>query len=503
MRKKLALLAAAGEGVVLLLLAAGLTGAQAAAPETAFLQGLTLNLQALQKATPFQSNDRMIPPRKDYKGPLFVLNHVWPSQPLPKLTDAPWQAAIHNGTISPQNAGAYAEALKAAVAKTARDLIMHYGTWNAAKAGWYNEPWLGSLREAIHGAYSAGQFGPGIFPGTGLRAKFRTTVVTYYDERAAQSLYKVWGKTATNPKISTDNFQFEEGSIIVKAAVFYSTDPKQETGWWDAMNGAEVWKLYTPVAPQEQDPQPPPQVWSGYVAQFDIIVKDSQSAPQTGWVFTTLVYDSASPGGVWDKMVPLGAEWGNDSQAGTGTAPLLENWINPQAPKYATQTLGWGGRLSGPNDGARNDIAVDGKVFNNAANSGCISCHSTAQWNAQGHKMPTFLLPSYPPKPGEQAPFLECGEDGQPQIGGSNICSPAPGSSDWAKWFQNRLGTQPMDAGSLATDFDEVFSFKSLPLWWVATGPRTQPPLTTMLMKPGNATHFNQYNGAPLLKPEP
>ena len=100
----------------------------------------------------------------------------------------------------------------------------------------------------------------------------------------------------------------------------------------------------------------------------------------------TLVYDSAASGDIWDKMVPLGVEWGNDPEATSADMPLRENWINPKAPQYSTQTLGWGGRLSGPNDGARNNIAVNGVVMKNEPDSGCISCHSTAQWNVKEHK---------------------------------------------------------------------------------------------------------------------
>jgi hypothetical protein len=37
------------------------------------------------------------------------------------------------------------------------------------------------------------------------------------------------------------------------------------------------------------------------------------------------------------------------------------------------------------------------------------------------------------------------------------------------KWFQNRQGNVPMDAGSIAGDFDMVLTFKSLPAWFSAT----------------------------------
>lgn len=441
--------------------------------------------------SPFADNNGQIPAKSQYAGPLFKLNGAWPKAPLPPLQNPPWQAAIAGQPISVANAPAYADALRTYVAKNAKALIMNYASWDASTARWFNEPWLGSIRESIHGTYPAGEFGPGIFPGTGLRATFNTHVLTYYDERAAYSVFKLWGADAMKPTLKTPNSQFDEGSVVVKAAVFASMDPKQKTDWWDAMKGAQSWPLY--VSP---DGAAPTQVWSGYVAQFDIIVKDSKSAPKTGWVFTTLVYDSSLPGDVWDKMIPLGAQWGNDPQATKSGQPLAENWINPKAPKYSTQTLGWGGRLSGPNDGARNDIAVNGKVEKNEPDSSCMSCHSTAQWNVKQHKMVTFLLPSFAqnqptsPNPG----FKLCGDDGKPNPNGSNICSPEQASAGFLKWFQNRLGTQPMDPGSVAMDFDEVFSFKSLPMWWKAMNPAAPMLRAT----PASTLRFNQYTGAPI-----
>jgi hypothetical protein len=454
---------------------------------------LTANVAG--KPTPYQTNNGNLPDPSKYSGPLFALNHTWPTQPLPKMLNAPWQVAIGNGPITTSNAAAYAAALKDYVSKNGRELITHYDRWDAAKAHWYNEPWLGSEREAIHGTYPAGEFAPNIFPGTGLQVQFNTHVLTYYDERAAYTLYKVWKSSAMAPDVATAKTQFDEGAVIVKAAAFASEDQSKPTNWWTAMQGAQAWPLYIPVAPLGQDPQPPPQVWPGFIAQFDIIVKDKQSAPKTGWVFMTLVYDSSAPGNdLWDKMVPLGVQWGNDPQAKSAGDPLVENWANPEAPLYATQTLGWGGRLTGPNDGGRNDIAVNGKVLLNEPDSGCMSCHSTSQWNVKAHKMDSFLLPSIPisTPPG----FQLCGNNGQPAPSGNYICSPAPGSTAWMKWFQDREGTQPMDAGSIATDFDEVFSFKSLGLWWQATAPAiTAMPL---LQTPGRGTQYNQYNGAPL-----
>ena len=65
---------------------------------------------------------------------------------------------------------------------------------------------------------------------------------------------------------------------------------------------------------------------------------------KTGWVFSTLVYDSnASGNSVWDRMVPLGAIWGNDpnvNSAKYSKEELMENYINPHAPAWTKVTLG-------------------------------------------------------------------------------------------------------------------------------------------------------------------
>jgi hypothetical protein len=258
---------------------------------------------------PFTVNNGLTPTPSQYKGPLFKLSHSWPTSPLPPLSSAPWSQAIGGGRITVGNASAYAAALKAYVAPVARKLLLDTN-FDAASEHWYTEPWLGSIRESIHGTYAAGQFGPEVFPHTGLKVTFDTHVLTYYDERAAYTLFKVWSSDALKPAIETANFQFPEGSVVVKAAIFVSDNPKVQSDWWPVTTGAAKWPLFVGIPVPNSGPGPAPEVIDGYVMQFDIIVKDSLSAPKTGWVFSTLVYDrSASGTDAWDKMVPLGAQW--------------------------------------------------------------------------------------------------------------------------------------------------------------------------------------------------
>jgi hypothetical protein len=199
---------------------------------------------------PFLTDNGLMPPATEYQGPIFALRHDWPTQALPSMENPPWLQAIGRGTITTQNAPAYVAALKQYVGDNARQWLPDYKNWDAAKAHWYNEPWLGSTRESIHGTYPARQFGPSVFSGTGLKTSLDTHVITYYDQRAAYTLYKVWGAGAANPAVETGNFQFEEGAVIVKAAAFVSDDPAQQKDWWPVTDGAAVWPIYSAIPEQ-------------------------------------------------------------------------------------------------------------------------------------------------------------------------------------------------------------------------------------------------------------
>ncbi|MBG6221073.1 MULTISPECIES: hypothetical protein [unclassified Janthinobacterium] len=437
----------------------------------ALCAGIFANASA-QTIDPFANSQ--LPPPAGYSGPVFALSHAYPaSQTIPAM---PWRAAINNGQITTANAGVYAEALKAAIGADMRVMLLDYKNWNAGQRGWYNEPWMGAtsvakqrvrMREPLRGMYvGSDELDANLFKASGLKRPITTYVLTYYDKTAAVTLNKVWGATAQEPNLTAQSTQFAEGSVIIKAA-FVTAGP----ALWPVMQGTVSWPAYVSVNATLPKPPTAPMLTNTYLMQFDIIVKDSVAAPKTGWVFTTLVYDSrvAKTGDIWDKMVVLGAQWGNDPQASDPAIvkPVLqENWMNPNAPAYGSATLGWGGRLSGPNDGAINNIAYPVgkkptlKYARNAQSSSCMSCHSSAQWNLASHSMPSFLLP-----------ILNSGsiQLPKPQNGTDFMLTPAPGSALWMKWFQNRKGDVPMDAGNIAGDFDMVLTFKSLPNWYAST----------------------------------
>lgn len=421
------------------------------------------------------------PPKSAYDGPLFTLSYDYPTQPVPPPDPPPWREAIGNGTINVDNAGAYTQALKDYVAPDMETLLFDYSSWDPQAARWYNQPWLASIRDSIHGTYVGSTFPPEMFPASGLSETMTTHVLVYYDAVSAYSMERVWGSSGMDPVpgMEAGGAQFPEGGVIVKPA-FTTADGSA----WPPIEGAYPWQIWAKPGDGGSGERELQEV---YLFQFDIIVKDSASSPETGWVFTTLVYDKSVAGSSWEQMVPLGAMWGNDPDVDSpqgcdpttpGSCPQLEEtWINAEAPAYAKETLGWGGRLSGPNDGAVDlspavqTASGDLEPYSGRyAMSSCMSCHGAAEY-----EMESFLLPS-PAKCQDDdctPTFAKC-QDGScqevpPGTDGSVLVYYQSGDADFMRWFQDRPGDVPMDEGTIPLDYGMNYAFKALPSWYRAT----------------------------------
>jgi len=421
------------------------------------------------------------PPADVYDGPLFEMSYAYPRSPVAPVSPLPWQEAIGGGEINTGNANAYIGALKDYIAEDMRTLLFDYGFWDAGEAGWYNSPWISARREPIHGTYVGNTMGPAMFPQSGLTREMTTHVLVYYDSVAAGSLQTIFGDHPTDPLpgLESGAGQFPDGGIIVKPA--FTTAGGAD---WPPIQGAFPWQIWAqPGAGGEGEPL----MQTVYLFQFDLIVKDSIAAPETGWVFATLVYDASVQGDFWDQLVPLGAMWGNDpdviSPQGcdylvSGDCPALsETWINQDTPLYARETLGWGGRLSGPNDGA---VDLNGAVRTDAgivpagdryAMSSCMSCHGVAEYSQK-----SFLLPVQ----------SECSTETnscRPATAtcSNNTCTEDPdgdrllyfetGSEDFMRWFQSRPGDEAQDPGTIALDYGMNISFVALPEWTKTLSP--------------------------------
>lgn len=397
----------------------------------------------------FQNHRDSIPSKEQYPDSLFVLSHDYPTSVTP-VVNPPWQQALNGQPISASNVFAYMDSLKSYVAPNVLPFFTNNKGWTAAKYGWFQEPWLGSQREAILGTY-LGNGNPANMFKT-LKEDEAGYALVLYDSTAGYTVGQIWGKTGQKVNLLNDAAQFTEGSVIVKFAFSNVNAP-----YWPVLKDAQTFYVYDTI-PTMENPKRGYQMRKVSFFQMDVIVKDSKTSPKTGWVYSTFVYDMSAPGNMWDKMVPLGAMWGDDPDVNSTLHPdqkLYETVINPQAPAYSKETLGWGGRLSGPNDGAVAQLAYDivtKQPYKNLALSSCMSCHSPAQ-----DTFKSFLLP---------APFPTS----------DSLIVFTPGSPEWKLWFRDNAGNVPFDAGQVGMDYDMVMAFKSVGAYEQAKAPPTAAP---------------------------
>jgi hypothetical protein len=408
-------------------------------------------------ADPFASNNGLYPTSDQWMGPYRNLSYDYPA-----TAENAWFAVAPRSQLSISNAADYMAKLKNFLAPTMKGMIEDPDRWDPAGNGWYGMIWQGegtkgpngaidpeSGQEAILGSFSGQIITRDTFADSGLSVDMQNHTVIYYDALSATMLKSLWANPFAPNRSAVS---FPEGGMVVKAAAVTPT-PEQ----WPVVSDSTVWNVYRPTVEMLQGPDYDPYATASAtvvplrVLQFDIIVKDTLASPETGWVFVTYVYDKDAPGeGTWDRLVPLGAMWGNDPDFarqpdGTDPAggPLQETWINPAAPAYARSTLGWGGRLSGPIDVAErhNVLLTDGTRVPSLHASSCLSCHGTAQF--------PFVANLYPspnrtfPREGTLFPMYP------------------PGSEMWARWFQNRPGSVPQNdnEGAVALDYDMLIMF--------------------------------------------
>ncbi|MDK1373215.1 MULTISPECIES: hypothetical protein [unclassified Sinorhizobium] len=408
-------------------------------------------------ADPYASNNGLYPQESEWSGPYRSLNYNYP-----ETTDNKWFTVAPRAPLNIQNASDYVAKLKAHLEPNMRAMIDAPDTWDPAANGWYGMIWQGagttgpngvtdpeSGQEAILGSFSGQIITKETFQDFGLTVNLQNHTVIYYDALSATMLRKLWDDPF---KPNRKAVSFPEGGMVVKAAAVTPT-PQQ----WPVVEDSAIWNVYRPTVESLQGPDYNPYTNAKAVVvplrvlQFDIIVKDTIASPQTGWVFVTYVYDKDAPGATtWDKLVPLGAMWGNDpafAREPNGTdpkgGPLQETWINQKAPAYAISSLGWGGRLSGPIDVSErhNVLLTNGNLVPVQPASSCLSCHGTAQF--------PFVANLYPspnkafPREGTLFPMYP------------------PGSEMWARWFQNRPGSKPQNdnENAVALDYDMLIMF--------------------------------------------
>ena len=423
---------------------------------------------AFAQTDPYAGNNTLYPPAGElpdgWNHGFRTSNYDYPSTPVEPTWCAGGPTALTDTGLTKATAPAYAAAVKAFIEEDMIGLVNSPLTWTPEAAGWYDMPWGGqgsrmangaidpeSGREALLGSYTGQILQPSTFQTPPPAVAFQNHAVIYYNDVAASMLGQVW----ENPfEANVSAAQFPEGSIVVKVEAATLT-PEQ----WPPLAGSTVSYVYRPTTASLEDKSilvKKAEIVPMYFSQMAVKVKDSVASPETGWVFIAFTYVSDAPGAtVWDKAIPVGAMWGNDpeyannpSGLGPNGEPLEQTWVSENAPQFALEGLGWGGRLAGPMDvGRRHNVVTvsgqryqDGKAF---AATSCLSCHSSAQY--------PFVVNLY------ASPNMLFPEDG------SQFLFYDPGSPQWAQWFQNRPGNVPFSghghSGIVATDYDMLLTF--------------------------------------------
>ena len=186
--------------------------------------------------------------------------------------------------------------------------------------------------------------------------------VGFYNAPGATILGKVFADPC-NPQLPA-SVNFPEGTVSAK---FLFTDaPADEVTYlrdapeYDAnIDRAGSGNQTRPVAERQKR--------AVRLLQVDISVKDS-GALETGWLFGTFGWVGPAKGdGLYDNLVPVTLQWGNDP--GVVTTAIVQSWVNPDLRNVTygwdkRPTLGFNGRSNGAADNIR---------------SSCLSCHAAAR----------------------------------------------------------------------------------------------------------------------------
>lgn len=319
----------------------------------------TMSLASDQTPYNFPDFEDQIDPA--YKGETFVLRQDYPNT----LPDAarPWERI--NFKTDPK---AYLESIKSYLF-----LGMEEANWRPGqnkKVNWYHMPWVTQGRRAREGIRGLNRNAdiPAFRLAKTQTAPQQKWELSFYNDIAAYQIGQIW-KTGEPDLTQTE---FPEGSVIGKF-IFITGDDAQ----FPFMQGApEV----TANIHASIDRNSPKKARTVRLIQMDFSIRDARADDTTSWVMGTYVYDKNAVSGrhgTWDKMVPVGVQWGNDPDIPPSVLiqgiTLKETVIMEQVPSYARATLGYGGRLNGPAD---------------LAGHSCLGCHSMAQWPNPLNKKP-------------------------------------------------------------------------------------------------------------------
>ncbi|MBM3784855.1 MAG: hypothetical protein FJW30_10875 [Acidobacteria bacterium] len=370
--------------------------------------------------------DAAVPPPAGYKGLKFKLSRNYPKSVPKKCTECTWLdpnlkvnfAPALPAKPMPANAwqtGYWAEYINRIITYVREgqddNLADNIGfrVNVKGKTRWFNIPWMAvdptAGREFIHGttnertAHLSDLIGPAGSPKRGVHTLpgvsdacktkyphgFESWSVGFYNEWGGASIGKVIppsGRPSLGSYMGTpmpDGLPFPEGTMVVK--VLTSSAPEECVPF---LKGAPKWTVDRHV----MDPvkgylcKREPQV--NHIVQIDVAVVDNRNPNR--WVYGTYVYDGNQRGATfWDRLVPLGLQWGSDpwtfpAVPRAESQPIQQTVLNPGVNIF--EHYGCEKRLAGPVD--------------NPASS-CLSCHGSGYAAPKGQLsvMGTTIPPSF------------------------------------------------------------------------------------------------------------
>ena len=192
--------------------------------------------------------------------------------------------------------------------------------------------------------------------------EFQTWAFGVYNDYGAYSIGQAFPPSGVPQTVSASpaprpaGLPFAEGTLVAK--LLFTTASDSEVYF---LKGSPEWTANGHVGQYPDLDRAPLAV---HLVQIDVAVADSRSP--TGWVFGTFAYNGTLPGGnVWDRLSPVGLQWGGDPLT-FPAVPYHEN--KPIKESVLAQIdiyehYGAQGRLAGPVDNP---------------DSSCLSCHQGA-----------------------------------------------------------------------------------------------------------------------------
>jgi hypothetical protein len=390
LRRRLAVLAAAALLAPLAVLGCAPAAEETQEQPTAPAETPAADVDAGDSAAQLAYRNTVKPPPPDWTGPVFDLSHDYPTEnpgACPPET-CPWLGIdVDFSASSPTWGPPWSDYLQAIFDYVKQGQDLSPNGWNVAVDGetrWYHVPWMAYDpkvgREFVHGftnertAYlsdflgydgesaidhAADDFGVHTLPlksGATTKEEFESWAVGFYNPWGGYAVGATFG-TDGDPIMTGDpqvpaGLPFPEGTVVAK--ILFTTATPEQVYY---LEGSPEWTAdrHLRVGGCERSPQPV------YLVQMDVAVVDHRSP--TRWVYGTFGYngtlEGASP---WERMSPLGLQWGNDPQTYPAVVQAQSQPIQQTvlAPIDIYEHFGCNQRLAGP---------VDNQL------SACLACH--------------------------------------------------------------------------------------------------------------------------------